>query len=135
MNFVREAVQLATGMRLSIEGNKMRSVAAALIVLAGTSVAQADIRINESRYVEGTLIVSGETSPNRTVTLDNTYTTTSDDGGDFTFKVKNYKPSLCMSDIRSGNDIYSAVIAGCLDSADRETPLPPTASPAKGHQL
>ncbi len=53
----------------------MRSVAAAFILLAGTAAAQADIRINESRYVDGTLIVSGETAPNRNVTLDKKYTT------------------------------------------------------------
>jgi len=29
-----------------------------------------------------------------------------------------------MSDIRAGEDVYSAVIAGCLDAGDVDGPLP-----------
>lgn len=101
----------------------MRWLATALVLLAGTTAAQADIRINESRFVDGNVIISGETAPNRTVTLDNKYTTKSDGGGYFTFNVR-YKPFTCMSDIRSGSDIYSAVISGCLDAGDVDAPLP-----------
>ncbi|HEX5213052.1 MAG TPA: hypothetical protein VFW22_15110 [Pseudolabrys sp.] len=101
----------------------MRWLAAALALIAATNAARADIRINESRYVDGSLIVNGETAPNRAVTLDNKYKTKSDGGGFFTFTVS-YKPFTCMTDIRSGDDIYSAVIAGCLDAGDVDAPLP-----------
>ena len=101
----------------------MRWLAAALVLLAGTAAAQADIRINESRFVDGNVIISGETAPNRTVTLDNKYTTKSGGGGSFTF-TEHYKPFTCMSDIRSDGYIYSAVISGCLDPGDVDAPLP-----------
>jgi hypothetical protein len=35
-----------------------------------------------------------------------------------------YKPASCMSDIRAGEEVYSAVIAGCLDAGDVDGPLP-----------
>jgi hypothetical protein len=111
----------------------MRLLAAAIGVLAGlasVSVARADIRINESRYADGTLVISGQTSPNRTVTLDNKYKTKSDGGGAFKF-TEHYKPFTCMSDIRTGGDVYSAVIAGCLDPGDVDGPLPNTRSTAR----
>jgi hypothetical protein len=101
----------------------MRWVVVALVLFAGVGAARADIRINDSRYVGGNLIISGETAPNRAVTFDNKYTTKSDGGGFFTF-TEHYKPFTCMSDIRSGNDIYSAVISGCLDQGDVDAPLP-----------
>jgi hypothetical protein len=99
----------------------MRWLVAVLLLLAGGS-AQAEIRINESRYVDGTLTIAGETSPHRVVTLDGKYKTKSDGGGHFKF-TEHYKPFTCMSDIRSGEDVYSAVIAGCLNS-DANAPLP-----------
>jgi hypothetical protein len=92
----------------------MRWLYAALILLAGISAASADIRIDESRYADGKLIVSGETGPGRTVTLDKKYETKSDGDGHFSFTIGKYKPADCMSDIRSGDDLYSAVIAGCF---------------------
>ncbi len=110
----------------------MRWLAAALVLLAGTAAAQADIRINESRFVDGNVIINGETAPNRTVTLDNKYTTKSDGGGYFNFTVR-YKPFTCMSDIRSATDIYSAVISGCLDAGDVDAP-PPAKPAAKAPQ-
>ncbi len=101
----------------------MRWLAAPLILFASISAAQADIRINESRYTDGKLILSGETAPGRTVILDDKYKTKSDGQGHFTFSV-HYKPFTCMSDIRAGEDVYSAVIAGCLDPGDVDGPLP-----------
>lgn len=100
----------------------MRWFAAAVVLVSCISAARADIRINESRYVGGNVIISGETAPNRAVTLDNKYATKSDGGGFFKF-TEHYKPFTCMSDIRSGADIYSAVISGCLDPADVDSPL------------
>ena len=73
--------------------------------------------------VGGTLTVAGETSPGRAVTLDKKYKTKSDGAGRFTFTL-HYKPPTCMSDIRAGEDVYSAVIAGCLDAGDVDGPLP-----------
>jgi len=101
----------------------MRWFAAALVFFAITSAARADIRINESRFVDGNVVISGETEPNRTVTLDDKYKTKSDGGGYFKFTAHE-KPFTCMSDIRSGSDIYSAVISGCLDPGDVDGPLP-----------
>ncbi len=88
--------------------------AALLLLLAGVSTASADIRIKESRYVDGKLIIAGVTAPDVTVTLDRKYNTKSDADGDFKF-TEHYKPFTCMSDIRSGASSYSAVISGCLD--------------------
>ena len=110
----------------------MRTLAAALVFLAIATAARADIRINESRFVDGNVIISGETTPDQTVTLDGKFTTKSDGGGYFKFSAHE-KPFTCMSDIRSGNDIYSAVISGCLDPGDVDAPLP-TASKAKAPQ-
>jgi hypothetical protein len=91
----------------------MRWLTAALILLSGLTAAVADIRINTSRYENGKLLVSGNTAPGRAVTLDGKYKTKADGEGHFTFSVK-YKPPTCMSDIKAGDDIYSAVIAGCF---------------------
>jgi hypothetical protein len=95
----------------------MRPICAALLLLFGISAA-AEIRVNESRYENGRLIISGDTQPDRTVTLDDKYTTKSDGSGHFQFNI-GYKPQTCMSDLRTGDDIYSAVIAGCLDPGVR----------------
>ena len=99
----------------------MRLLTACLLLLAGVSTAAADIRIDQSRYEDGKLIIAGVTTPDSTVTLDNKYKTKSDADGDFKF-TEHYKPFTCMSDIRSGTAAYSAVIAGCLDpSFDGDT--------------
>jgi hypothetical protein len=101
----------------------MRRLIAALLVLAGIGTASADIRINQSRYLDGQLLVAGSTAPGRTVTLDDKYKTKSDAEGHFRFSLK-YKPPTCMSDIRAGEDVYSAVIAGCLDPGFGDDTLP-----------
>jgi hypothetical protein len=84
-----------------------------LLLLTGGS----EIRINESRYLDSTLTISGETSPHRMVTLDGKYKPKSDGSGHFKF-IEHYKPFTCMSDIRSGEDVYSPVIIGFLISDD-----------------
>lgn len=101
----------------------MPRLASIFILLAGLSAARADIRIDESRYANGKLIVAGVTGPGRAVTLDGKFETRSDGVGNFMFQVE-YKPASCMSDIRAGDDVYSAVIAGCLDTGDVDGPLP-----------
>jgi hypothetical protein len=88
-------------------------IGALALTVALAVPASADIRINVSRYENGHLRIEGHTEPNSKVTLDGKYTTTSNSGGYFTF-TESYKPSDCMSDIRSGEDVYSAVIAGCF---------------------
>ena len=105
----------------------MRWFCVALILLAGIGTASADIRIDVSRYVDGKLIITGETTPDRTVILDKRYKTKSDGEGHFTFTVKKYKPADCMSDIRSGPDVYSAVIAGCFGVSADESAAPKAA--------
>jgi hypothetical protein len=91
----------------------MRWLTTALILLTGVTTAAADIRVDVSRYENGKTIVTGNTAPGRTVTLDGKYKTKSDGEGHFKFDVK-YKPSDCMTDIKAGPDVYSAVIAGCF---------------------
>lgn len=108
----------------------MRWLCAALILIAGLRAAAAEIRIDESRYERGIETVTGLTGPHLTVTLDGKFETQSDAGGRFTFSVKE-KPPTCMSDIRAGDDVYSAVIAGCLDPGDTEMPLPPQQTAVK----
>jgi len=100
----------------------MRWLWAALILVAGIGTAAADIRIEVSRYANDELIVSGQTAPHRTVTIDNKYKTQSNGEGTFKFSIRQYRPPNCMSDIRSGKDSYSAVIAGCFGDAAGPTP-------------
>ncbi len=100
----------------------MRWLWAALILLSGIGTAAADIRVEVSRYTNGELTVIGQTAPRRTVTMDNRYTTQSDGDGTFKFSIRQYRPPNCMSDIRSGSDSYSAVIAGCFGDATGPTP-------------
>ena len=94
----------------------MRSLYPAFLamVLFGTTCADAAIRIADSRYEDGVLIVSGQTRPDQSVTLDGKFKTKADGGGHFEFRVDKYKPPYCMSDITAGEDSYSAVITGCL---------------------
>jgi hypothetical protein len=93
----------------------MRSLCAALIaaLLLGTAPASATIRITDSRYENGTLVVRGQTQPNQQVTLDGKYKTKADGAGRFEFS-EPYKPPTCMSDITAGEDSYSAIITNCL---------------------
>jgi hypothetical protein len=91
----------------------MRWPAAALLLFSAIGTASAEIRIDESRYEDGKTVIAGETGPGRTITLDDKYTAKSDGEGHFKFAVK-YKPPTCVSDIKAGEDIYSAVIAGCF---------------------
>jgi hypothetical protein len=93
---------------------KMRWLIAVLLLFAGSGTASADIRVDQSRYLDGKLLVTGSTMPGRTVTLDGKYETEADREGHFRFNV-NYRPSTCMTEIRAGKDFYSAVVAGCLD--------------------
>jgi len=101
----------------------MRILCALIFLVFGIGAASADIRIDVSRYANGVMTVTGETQPNEAVTLDGKYKTTSDAAGRFAFHLK-YKPDLCMSDIKAGTDVYSAVIAGCLLPAQVATPEP-----------
>ena len=111
----------------------MRLLAACLLLLAGVSTAAADIRIDQSRYEDGKLIIAGVTKPDSTVTLDHKYKTKSDADGNFKF-TEHYKPFTCMSDIRSGAAAYSAVIAGCLDPSFDGDAIPLKTTAAKPGQ-
>jgi len=92
----------------------MRIAAALAALLLASTAAQATIRINDARYEDGALTVTGQARPNHTVVLDQKFRTKSDGAGHFEFKVPKYRPQYCMSDITAGDDSYSAVIAGCL---------------------
>jgi hypothetical protein len=109
----------------------MRWLTAALILLLGIGTASADIRIDESRYVDGKLIITGQTAPGRAVTLDKKFKTKSNADGNFKFTINKYKPADCMSDIRSGTDVYSAVIAGCFGVISGPGAVTTSGKPAK----
>jgi hypothetical protein len=99
-----------------------------LVLLSGA--ARAEIRITVSRFENNQIDIQGQTAPNRSVTIDGKFKTQSDGGGYFEFKRSGYKPSDCMSDITSGDDVYSAVIAGCfgefsIEHEQQKTPVPP----------
>ena len=106
----------------------MRWLCTALVLLFAVSAASAEIRVDESRYEGGKLIIAGKTKPGRTVTLDKTYKTRSDGEGHFQFNVAE-KPPTCMSDLRAGQDVYSAVISGCFGVTSDATPATKLAAP------
>jgi hypothetical protein len=86
----------------------------ALLALTAATAARAEIRITISRFDNGQIEIEGQTAPNSTVTIDGKFKVETDGGGHFDFKHTGYKPPDCMSDITDGDDIYSAVIAGCF---------------------
>ncbi len=91
----------------------MHWLLAALLLAIGPAIARADIMVVQSRYADGMLTVIGQTEGGRTVTLDRQFETEAGPDGRFRFHV-NHKPESCMSDLRAGSDVYSAVIAGCF---------------------
>jgi hypothetical protein len=103
---------------------------AALLGLAAGTAAHADIRITTSRFENNQIEIEGHSAPNSTVTIDGKFKVTTDGGGYFDFKQAGYKPPDCMSDITDGDDIYSAVIAGCfgelkIEHEKLKSPAPP----------
>jgi len=124
---LKKKAERATGTCQRAETD-MRIFCAFILFVFGVSAASAEIRINVSRIENGALTVSGETRPNQTVTLDGKYQAKSDAAGRFAFHLS-YKPDTCMSDIKSGDDVYSAVIAGCLIATQLAAPEP---SPTSG---
>ena len=92
----------------------MRILLSVAAVLLMTSAAAAEIRIRQSLFKDGMLIIRGETEPGRVVTLERKFRTKANRYGRFTFRVP-YKPAYCVADIRSGRDIYSAVITNCYN--------------------
>jgi hypothetical protein len=104
-------------------------LAALALIVAGTA-ARADIRITISRFENNQIEIEGQSAPNSTVTIDGKFKVQADGGGYFDFKQAGYKPPGCMSDITSGDDIYSAVIAGCfgelkIEHEKLKSPAPP----------
>jgi hypothetical protein len=91
-----------------------RLLLALLTLLAAANAARAEIRITTSRFENNQIEIEGQSAPNSTVTIDGKFKIKTDSGGYFDFKQAGYKPPDCMSDIASGDDIYSAVIAGCF---------------------
>lgn len=91
----------------------MRRLLAFAVLLLTAHAAAAEIRIRESRFADGRLIVRGQTAPDREVTLQGRFSTTADKQGRFSFSVP-YDPVDCFAELRSGPDRYYAVIAGCF---------------------
>ena len=87
--------------------------ALAMMMLYGSSPAAASIRIVDSIYQDGILVVTGQTRPHARVTLDDKFVTQSDGGGHFEFRTP-YKPETCMANITTDEAAYSAVITNCL---------------------
>jgi hypothetical protein len=105
-------------------------VALAAITAATATAARADIRITISRFENNQFEIEGQSAPNSTVTIDGKFKVKTDGGGYFDFKHTGYKPPDCMSDITDGNDIYSAVIAGCFGELGIEHEKLKTSVPA-----
>jgi hypothetical protein len=103
---------------------------ALLTMAAAVNAARADIRITISRFENNQIEIEGQSAPNSTVTIDGKFKVKADGGGYFDFKHAGYKPPDCMSDIRSGDDIYSAVIAGCFGELKIEHEKLKTSAPA-----
>jgi hypothetical protein len=102
---------------------------ALLVLTASADTTFAEIRITVSRFENNKIEIQGLTAPNRIVTIDGQFKVQSDGGGYFDFKQLNYKPADCMSDISSGTDVYSAVIAGCFGEFSIEHEKPKTPAP------
>jgi hypothetical protein len=85
----------------------------AILLLLGAAPGRASIRIDEARYENGKLTVTGQAAPNQPVTLDGKYSTKADGGGHFEFRAA-YRPSTCMANLTAGDDSYSAIVIGCL---------------------
>jgi hypothetical protein len=108
----------------------LKPLSAAFLLLIAATSAQADIRITISRFENNQIEIEGHTAPNSTVTIDGKFNVKTDGGGYFDFKHADYKPPDCMSDIKSGDDVYSAVIAGCfgefkIEHEKLKSPAPP----------
>jgi hypothetical protein len=102
----------------------------AILALAATvATASAEIRVTISRFENNQIEIEGQTAPDSTVTIDGKFNLQSDGGGHFDFKRAGYKPPDCMSDIKSGEDTYSAVIAGCFGEFSIEREKPKTSAP------
>ena len=111
---------------------RLQPVAMAIVLLLGAAPAHASIRIDEARFENGMLTVTGQATPNQKVTLDGKYGTKADGGGHFKFHAA-YKPLTCMANLTAGDDSYSAIVIGCLldDAAAALRPQSPSVEPAK----
>ena len=91
----------------------MRPVGLALVCLvAGTTPALAQIRIDEARIVAGDLRVSGRAKPNTVITFDERHETRSTAGGFFTFRLQ-YLPPDCVGTLKAGDESRDVVIPNC----------------------
>ena len=88
---------------------------AAILAVAGSSSALADITINQAAITGGQLVIAGRTeTAEQTVTIDGTeFTATADARGIFRFEVS-YLPPTCIVDIVAGTERRDGVIvASC----------------------
>jgi hypothetical protein len=92
-----------------------RVIMASLLVAVGCGTGHAKITIRLAKYVDGVLVVQGQTDQRaQTVTLAGRYKTRTDRRGRFAFRVR-YLPPDCLAEIRIGQEFYLASIANCED--------------------
>jgi hypothetical protein len=82
---VEAGLKSRSGRRMHRWETPMRLFYALLLLLGGITAVAGDIRIDESRYFDGKLIIAGETELDRAVILDNKYKIKSDASGHFTY--------------------------------------------------
>jgi hypothetical protein len=82
-------------------------------MVAGTGDGEARIRLNDAQIMAGVLVVGGWTQKKgETVTLDDTFSVTSDHRRRFVFRIPHMPPD-CRVKLRAGTDTRDAVVANC----------------------
>ena len=101
-----------------------RSLAAAVALAAIPSWAEAEISISAARIAEGDLIVMGQVDQaNAEVTLDDSFSETTDGRGRFTFRVA-YHPASCIVVLKAAAKQRNVVVGNCGQMGPRGEPGP-----------
>jgi hypothetical protein len=98
----------------------IKLVLSALVLLLTTTLAYAEITVEEATISGGQLHVIGRVSPPAevTVTLDNAHNIRTERNGRFTFRVV-YHPATCVVTLAAGKDSARAVVKGCGQAGPR----------------
>lgn len=84
-----------------------------------STVAAAEIRIDDARYAGGVLVVRGHTTrPFQIIILDGHYKRRSNRDGRFIFRVP-YRPRFCKIDLVSGSETKSVEVRNCSTNTRR----------------
>jgi len=97
----------------------MRAALGGLViaVMLMPAAAWADIRIDESTYEAGVLVIRGRTAqPDQVITLDQRFEEHSNAERRFVFRVT-YRPHLCEVELRAGADVKSLKVDNCETEA------------------